>query len=302
MDHALTPEITAKIPAWHLQMIRDSHRNEILRRAIVAAVRPGDLVVDLGAGSGLLALIAARAGARQVYAVESHPLTAAALRKTIATNGFSDQITIVEKDIGALTLADVGGARVDVVVSETIGAYLFDEGILDHVHYAAEHLAKPEARLLPSSVRIKAAFVDAGALGRGDISHEPRSLMDFNLEAYYDALHTGMLLPFFEPDALRLSERGLSISEIQLTQRPPLELEGVFKAQDAMTVDGAMIWGEWDFGAGEILTVGPGGLSNSWAHYYMRGDGRRLEAGDSLRFLFRMVEPTTFDFYWWQEH
>ncbi len=298
----MTPETTAKIPAWHLQMIRDSHRNEILRRAIVAAVRPGDLVIDLGAGSGLLALIAARAGAAKVYAVESHPITAAALRKTIATNGFSEQITIVEKSIGDLTLEDVGGARVDVVISETIGAYLFDEAILDHVHHASAHLAKAEARLLPSAVRIKAAFVDAGALGRGDISHEPRTLMDFNLEAYYDALHPGILLPFFEPDPLRLSERGLPVCELSLTQRPPLEIEGVFKAKEAMTIDGAMIWGEWVFGEGEILTVGPGGLSNSWAHYYMRGDGRRLEAGDGLRFLFRMVEPTTFDFYWWQEH
>lgn len=298
MTQTQTPEAT-KIPAWHLPMIRDTHRNELLRRAIQAAVRPGDRVVDLGAGSGLLALIAARAGAGAVYAVESHPLTASALRKTIAVNGFAAQITVIEKSIGETTLADIGGAPADVVISETIGSYLFDEGILDHVHHASTHLAKPDARLLPSAVRLKAAFVDAGAIGRFDIAHQPRSTLDFNLEAYLEALNPGILLPFFEADALRLKGREIALGEFPLTARPPLEAQGVFQTSNAMTVDGAMVWGEWVFGDDHVLTVGPGGLANSWAHYFVRGDGRRLEAGQSLDCLFRMAEGPAFDFFWW---
>lgn len=48
----------------------DAHRTDLFARAIAESVRPGDIVVDLGTGFGLLALLAARAGASRVYAIE----------------------------------------------------------------------------------------------------------------------------------------------------------------------------------------------------------------------------------------
>ena len=70
----------------HRTMICDRVRTDAFRRAIDAVVRPGDVVLDVGAGTGLLSLFAARAGASRVYAVEQTTVAVLA-QELAAANG-----------------------------------------------------------------------------------------------------------------------------------------------------------------------------------------------------------------------
>jgi predicted RNA methylase len=101
----------------------DHKRSVAFKKAIERTVKAGDVVVDMGTGSGVLALFAARAGARKVYAVEIDKNNVATLANTFAQNGFSDIIEVIEGDITQVRLPE----KVDVVIGEMIATALIEE-------------------------------------------------------------------------------------------------------------------------------------------------------------------------------
>lgn len=100
----------------YLHMMQDPVRLGAYRAAINATVRPGDVVLDVGSGVGLLTLFALQAGARHVYAVDPNPWVDA-VRDVAATNGFSGAVTCLNEDARQLELP----SRVDVMVSDVRG-------------------------------------------------------------------------------------------------------------------------------------------------------------------------------------
>ena len=134
-------------PGIHHAMLRDEVRNEAYRVALHQAVRPGDVVLDVGAGTGFLSLLAAQAGAGRVYAVERASVAriAALLARR---NGLGDRITVVHGDIEQVQVPE----PVDVIVSEWLGVYAVDENLLAPVLTARDRWLKPGGRLLPDRV------------------------------------------------------------------------------------------------------------------------------------------------------
>src|SRR5690349_7649557 len=89
--------------------LRDRRRTEAFRAAVGEVVRPGDHVVEIGAGSGILSLFACSAGAARVTAVEIDPTLAGLITETARRNGFGDRLTVLTGDGRTLDLppADV---------------------------------------------------------------------------------------------------------------------------------------------------------------------------------------------------
>ena len=161
-----TPIKTSPDPMYaefevHRTMIRDRVRTEAFRRAIDSAVRPGDIVLDVGAGSGILSLFAARAGAARVYAVEQ--TSVAVLAQELATaNGVAEVVRVIQGDVTDVELPE----RVDVIVSEWLGGFGIDEGMLVPVITARDRWLKPGGVMIPDSVTAWVALVHDRYLGR----------------------------------------------------------------------------------------------------------------------------------------
>ncbi|WP_294228141.1 50S ribosomal protein L11 methyltransferase [uncultured Shimia sp.] len=180
------------VPRWHFPMLADTVRNQAYAKAIAAKVQPGDIVLDIGCGAGLTAMLAARAGAKHVYAIEGQPLIAAAAKQVIADNNLSDKITVLSKWSHELIIGEDLPNRADVVVSEIVDSNLLGEGALATLTHAMEHLAKPNARAVPESGTLKAQLVESAGLRN---QYRPLEAEGFDLSAFHKFANVAQVTP-----------------------------------------------------------------------------------------------------------
>src|SRR5579872_4299600 len=107
-------------PAKQGRLLSDKVRCTGFREAILRTVKPGDTVVDLGAGTGLLSFFALQAGAGHVYALEMSGIAAVAA-ELIEANRFQNRITLIRENSGKVTLPQ----RCDLLVTETLSVFGF---------------------------------------------------------------------------------------------------------------------------------------------------------------------------------
>jgi Tfp pilus assembly protein PilF len=141
------------VPAWHFAMMDDKRRNGAYDAAIRRVV-PGKRVLDIGTGAGLLAMMAARAGAAHVTTCETVGLIAERAREIVARNGLSDRITVIAKPSTELVVGRDLPERAEVLVTETFASGLISEGILPTVEHAHEHLLTPNAAVIPAAASV----------------------------------------------------------------------------------------------------------------------------------------------------
>jgi len=160
--------LRARVPQWHFLMMGDEARNAAYDAAIRAAVKPGALVLDIGTGSGLLAMMAARAGAGHVFACEAEPVLAAKAREIVRANGLAERITIIPKRSLDLRVGPDLPRRVDVLISEIVDEVLLGEGIAGTLDHALSELVAEGAPAIPRAGIIHAMLVDSPALHERD--------------------------------------------------------------------------------------------------------------------------------------
>ena len=179
-------------PVEHARMLHDDRRTRDFLDALAAVVRPDDVVLDIGTGSGVLAIAAARAGARHVYAIEASDIATVA-EDVFARNGVADRITLIRGWSRQLDLPELA----DLLVAEVIGNEPLEEEILETTLDARRRLLKPDARLIPHALTLFArpVLVPEAEMRQRTFGHAAvdrwRDLYDIDFRPMLDAARPG---------------------------------------------------------------------------------------------------------------
>ncbi|AFK56531.1 50S ribosomal protein L11 methyltransferase [Tistrella mobilis] len=268
------------VPKWHFSIIRDQRRNDLYEAALKRLVRPGSHVLEIGTGTGILSMMAARAGAERVTTCEMNPSVAEAATRIIAKNGYADRVTVVpKKSDDALVGEDIDG-RADLLVQEIISNDLLGEAVLPAMEDAVKRLLKPGARMIPDSVTARVALVDDTRAVR----HRMGEVSGFDLGGFD---HLAQVCQRVGADSSRFTLR----SAVHDLMHFDLRSGGPYPGGRAMAkltatggrVAGVVQWLKMDMdGTGELIYENrpDQGLSSCWAVRFFPFDAPRdLPAG-----------------------
>jgi type II protein arginine methyltransferase len=243
--------LAAGVSPWHTRMLNDEPRNRCYAQALERAVRPGMQVLEIGSGAGLLALIAARAGAR-VFTCEVNPIVAAAATRIAALNGLSERITVIPKASQDLRIGEDLPGPSDLLMSELFDDTLFGEDIVGILR-DSKRLLKPGAPILPRRSELRCALVEQplGPLQRPLGRVEGFDLSPFNLLAFAERPRAG------GKNAVRRSEPVAALAmDYEADPSGPLK-ESVPLESLGGRVDGFAQWLRIDFGDGILFENSP---------------------------------------------
>lgn len=136
--------------------LHDVARTRLWKEAIETAVRPGDVVIDAGSGTGILGVFAAMAGARKVYCIELHPRFVKLIRNLAERNGVGHIVQVIHGDATAVAIPEPA----DLLICELLCTGQFFEPEVQVVNHMRQFL-KPTATTIPREVRSYVRLLDA---------------------------------------------------------------------------------------------------------------------------------------------
>lgn len=139
----------------HREYLSDEVRLACFRKAVQEVVQPGDIVVDLGSGTGVLGLYACQAGAARVYSIDRGSIVGLA-QQLCRANGFADRVRFLKQSSLQAELPE----KADVVVADQMGPFGFEAGILEYFYDARRRFLKRNGKMIPTGIELWVAPVE----------------------------------------------------------------------------------------------------------------------------------------------
>ena len=174
-----------------------SHRSRLdkFKQAIQQVVKEGDYVVDIGTGSGVLAIFAAKAGARSVSAIDINPESLSYAKKAAQMNSVGEVIEFIEGSYSEFKPKE----RADVVICEMLSSMMLVEQQIPASIHALENILKPGGVILPCEITVYTVPVECSIIWdrfQYENLQFPRVVQSITPEATRDLADLNILVNF----------------------------------------------------------------------------------------------------------
>ena len=249
----------------HNEMLKDGPRLSAYAEAIAAQVKPGDVVIDAGTGTGVLAMLAARAGASRVYAVD-RVRGARMARRLVEDNGLTSRIEFIDADIDDFNPK----GRADVIVSETFGSLGSVEGGLASLASLAKRALKPGGALIPRGLGLHAAPLSAPKRHTDTVGVWGAPIAGLDFSALQSTAYAyGRSDEAISPDEIAAPPVCFSQTDLLAATCPSLEGQVSYTLPEGACVDGIGFYFVLDMGAGVVLRTGFDVKDTHWHQIYV---------------------------------
>lgn len=274
----------------HRRMVSDRRRTQAFAEALYRSISPDTIVLDVGTGTGILAMLAARAGARRVYAVDCAEIIEVA-RELVRTNGLEGVVEVIRGAAEEVSL----GAPVDLIVSEWLGNFALVESMLEDVIAARDRNLSSRGKMIPASVAVMLAPLDDGVLYADDGPGYWRNLvhgLDLTALEKLELAQGKAWQRFVEPGALLASGQPLVTLDLRTARASDACARGclVFRAMRDGVLNGFCGWFVAELSDAVTLDTAPGLGATHWAQTYVPFIPRRVEKGERIRVEYEL-EP-----------
>lgn len=262
-------------------IMADAVRNAALARALKAVVRKGDTVVDVGAGTGFLAMLARRLGAERCYLIEENEDLARMASEILKRNRMTG-CTVVHAHSG-----DVKGLpKADLIVSETLGNYAYEESIIEGLRDARRFL-KPKGRILPAGLVQHVAPVVTDAI-YSDVTSWSRVGMDLDFTPAKERSLNNMYVKEIRDDDLLGGVRSAKTwDRVDFTSG---DAESVrrggadWEISEPVTIYGLALWWTCTLAPAIDLSTSPTAPATHWKQIFLPAASPiTLERGERLK-------------------
>ena len=235
------------------QLIADPVRTGAYTEALRRAVKPGSVVVDVGTGTGILALLACRFGARRVHAIEPDPIIATA-REVAAANGYADRIVFHE----AVSTEVDPGERADVIVSDLYGVLPFHRARIAALADARARFLAPGGWMIPRCDHVGLAAASASRLQRVVSTPWVEGSLGFDMTAARDIASNQWRRAVLQPE--ELATAPVRIATLDYASDPEASLRARIESRfdRAAEVHGLCAWFDAEFADGIGFSNAPG--------------------------------------------
>ena len=262
---------------YHASMLLDEARTGTYFNAIQEYVEPGDVVLDLGCGTGIMSYFACMAGAERVYAIEHGPILE--LAKVICEkNGFQDRVTFINGWSYEVDLPE----KVDLIICETIGSLGFEEGILTWLADARRRFLASSGRVIPQTLELLLVPVEYPEYSDySDLWKD--AFYSLDLSPFKELITNSLLGAKFDPEHLLADPISFYHANLREDQSTGIHCDGSFQITREGTCSGLGGWFNAQLAPGIFLTNSPSSDTRSWYQvFFPFSDLVGLAPGDKV--------------------